>query len=54
VEQEPTMCLFDEKVFSSPNQVIEHLKADHGFDIATIKKTKGKNKTCYKRLVLKK
>ncbi|KAI8877085.1 hypothetical protein K501DRAFT_230806 [Backusella circina FSU 941] len=40
VEQEPTMCLFDEKVFPSPNEVIQHLKIDHDFDVATIKKEK--------------
>ncbi|KAI8992423.1 hypothetical protein BDB01DRAFT_716824 [Pilobolus umbonatus] len=37
---EPTMCLFDIEVLSSPKEAMEHMKTAHGFDLSQIRKEK--------------
>ncbi|KAJ3088472.1 hypothetical protein HK102_008662 [Quaeritorhiza haematococci] len=35
---EPTMCLFDERILPSAAEACEHMKQEHGFDLATIRR----------------
>ncbi|KAI8081889.1 uncharacterized protein B0P05DRAFT_538492 [Gilbertella persicaria] len=39
--QESTMCLFDTQVLASPKEALEHMSAVHGFDLTSIRKSKG-------------
>lgn len=41
-EAEPTMCLFDNDVFPSPEETLQHMKTAHGFDLSRIRKEHGK------------
>ncbi|KAJ3127763.1 hypothetical protein HK101_005530, partial [Irineochytrium annulatum] len=36
-----TMCLFDEEMFGTPGEAVEHLKLRHKFDLVTIEKELG-------------
>lgn len=40
-EAEPTMCLFDNDVFPSPEETLQHMKTAHGFDLSRIRKEHG-------------
>ncbi|KAF7724593.1 hypothetical protein EC973_000901 [Apophysomyces ossiformis] len=39
-EAEPTMCLFDDHVFPSPKEALEHMKESHGFDLSAVRREK--------------
>lgn len=41
-EPEPTMCLFDTHVLSSPKEILEHMRTEHDFNLSQIRKEKGK------------
>ncbi|CDS13563.1 hypothetical protein LRAMOSA05739 [Lichtheimia ramosa] len=49
-EAEPTMCLFDNDVFPSPEETLQHMKTAHGFDLSRIRKEHGLE--FYKTVVL--
>ena len=36
-DSDPTMCLFDDEMFPTASEALEHLSKDHGFDFKTIK-----------------
>ncbi|KAJ1544541.1 hypothetical protein HK405_008582 [Cladochytrium tenue] len=36
-----TMCLFDEDVFETASDAVDHMKAAHGFDLSEIRKSRG-------------
>ncbi|KAG1052563.1 hypothetical protein G6F43_005306 [Rhizopus delemar] len=39
-EPEPTMCLFDTHVLSSPKEILEHMRTEHDFNLSQIRKEK--------------
>ncbi|CAO3587958.1 unnamed protein product [Absidia cylindrospora] len=47
---EPTMCLFDDQVLSSPKEAMLHMKTSHSFDLSAIRKEKGYD--FYKTVIL--